>query len=73
MSEPLSTIQAEASSTEERLLLKVEAIIGRLREEIRQDMVTNKEEMNETVKKLSSEVESKVETIFINHRAPEQE
>ena len=63
----LSTIKVQASSTEERLLSRVEAIIGRLSGELRQDMVANKEEMNETVKKLSSEVKT-----IISHRCEEQ-
>jgi hypothetical protein len=44
--------------------LKVEAIIGSLREELHQDMVANKEDMNETAKKSSKDLESKVETII---------
>jgi ankyrin repeat protein len=66
----LSTIKAQASYTEERLLLKVEAIINSLREELHQDMIDNKDDMKETAKKSSSDLESKVETI-VNHRNEE--
>ena len=78
VSELTSTIKAQASSTEERILSRVEAIISRRCEELRQDMVANKKEMNDTVKKLLSDQkkllsghESKVETI-INDRCQEQ-